>query len=67
MLQFTLVVIVLCYFGLPLMRVVNRVTYIALENGAFGLFTLLEMAIKNAKVSPAAEPAEVSHSLKKVS
>ncbi len=30
------------FFGLPVMKVINRVTYITIENGVFGTLTVLE-------------------------
>ncbi|KAK6752422.1 hypothetical protein RB195_003695 [Necator americanus] len=35
----------LFFFGMPIMKVVNRATYVFIENGVFGAFTLLESSI----------------------
>ncbi|CAJ0604408.1 unnamed protein product [Cylicocyclus nassatus] len=46
----------LFFFGMPIMKVVNRATYVCIENGIFGAFTLLETTIDN--VSTKIQPKE---------
>ncbi|KHJ97180.1 Ion channel [Oesophagostomum dentatum] len=47
------------FFGMPVMKVVNRATYICIENGVFGAFTLLERSIDrlSSKIEPTVQPA----------
>lgn len=44
------------FLGMPIFKVVNRVTYVALENGVFGTLTVLEnkldMWSKKKQVAP---------------
>ncbi|GMR53867.1 hypothetical protein PMAYCL1PPCAC_24062 [Pristionchus mayeri] len=43
--SFSPVIAIVFFFGLPIMRVVNRVSYVAFENFAFGLLALAEKKI----------------------
>ncbi|PIO60521.1 Ion channel [Teladorsagia circumcincta] len=47
----------LFFFGMPVMKVVNRATYVCIENGVFGAFTLLESSIDRltSKIQPIKE------------
>ncbi|WKY08456.1 hypothetical protein Q1695_007742 [Nippostrongylus brasiliensis] len=47
----------LFFFGMPVMKVVNRATYVCIENGVFGAFTLLESSIDRftTKIQPREE------------
>ncbi|KAK6053830.1 Ion channel [Cooperia oncophora] len=47
----------LFFFGMPVMKVVNRATYVFIENGVFGAFTLLENSIDRltSKIQPKEE------------
>ncbi|KAK6013684.1 Ion channel [Ostertagia ostertagi] len=44
---FAPIVSILFFLGLPIMKVVNRMTYLTVENGAFGLLTVMENRIDN--------------------
>ncbi|VDM61459.1 unnamed protein product [Angiostrongylus costaricensis] len=44
---FAPIVSILFFLGLPIMKVVNRMTYIIMENGAFGMLTVIENRIDN--------------------
>uniref|UniRef100_A0A158PCP9 Ion_trans_2 domain-containing protein n=1 Tax=Angiostrongylus cantonensis TaxID=6313 RepID=A0A158PCP9_ANGCA len=44
---FAPIVSILFFLGLPIMKVVNRMTYITMENGAFGMLTVIENRIDN--------------------
>ncbi|UMM28725.1 hypothetical protein L5515_011436 [Caenorhabditis briggsae] len=39
---FSPLITIMFFFGMPILKVVNRVTYICLENGVFGTMTVLE-------------------------
>ncbi|CCH63912.1 Potassium channel domain-containing protein [Caenorhabditis elegans] len=39
---FSPLITIMFFFGMPILKVVNRVTYICLENGVFGSMTVLE-------------------------
>ncbi|KAK6012131.1 hypothetical protein OSTOST_22727, partial [Ostertagia ostertagi] len=56
----------LFFFGMPVMKVVNRATYVCIENGVFGAFTLLESSIDRltTKIQPAVQPREEEPSLR---
>ncbi|KJH43299.1 Ion channel [Dictyocaulus viviparus] len=41
------IVSILFFFGLPIMKVVNRMTYLTVENGAFGLITVIENRLES--------------------
>ncbi|GMT28779.1 hypothetical protein PFISCL1PPCAC_20076, partial [Pristionchus fissidentatus] len=43
--SFSPVIAIVFFFGLPIMKVVNRVSYVAFENFAFGLLALAEQTI----------------------
>lgn len=47
----------LFFFGMPVMKVVNRATYVFIENGVFGAFTLFESSIDRltSKIEPRQE------------
>ncbi|KAK5978250.1 TWiK family of potassium channel [Trichostrongylus colubriformis] len=44
---FAPIISILFFLGLPVMKVVNRMTYLTVENGAFGLLTVIENRIDN--------------------
>ncbi|PAV78924.1 hypothetical protein WR25_21927 isoform C [Diploscapter pachys] len=49
---FSPIITIVFFFGMPIMKVVNRVTYIFVENGVFGIMTLLENRLDTCCVSP---------------
>ncbi|ETN78301.1 Ion channel [Necator americanus] len=44
---FAPIVSILFFLGLPILKVVNRMTYLTVENGAFGMLTVIENRIDN--------------------
>ncbi|WKX95788.1 hypothetical protein Q1695_012332 [Nippostrongylus brasiliensis] len=44
---FAPIVSIIFFLGLPVMKVVNRMTYLTVENGAFGALTVIENRIDN--------------------
>ncbi|KAJ1353762.1 hypothetical protein KIN20_010481 [Parelaphostrongylus tenuis] len=59
----------LFFFGLPVMKVVNRVTYIFIENGIFGTFTLLDNTLDQltTKIQPVKEEPTIQRPTQKFS
>ncbi|CAB3405881.1 unnamed protein product [Caenorhabditis bovis] len=66
---FSPLITIVFFFGMPILKVVNRVTYICLENGVFGTMTVLEnrldQAWKTATVLPTGEPIDTEVPQKK--
>uniref|UniRef100_A0A7I4YPK2 Ion channel n=1 Tax=Haemonchus contortus TaxID=6289 RepID=A0A7I4YPK2_HAECO len=63
------IISILFFFGMPVMKVVNRATYICIENGVFGAFTLLENSIDRmtSKIKPREEPQPSRRPSRKIS
>ncbi|XGW26593.1 hypothetical protein V3C99_007310, partial [Haemonchus contortus] len=63
------IISILFFFGMPVMKVVNRATYICIENGVFGAFTLLENSIDRmtSKIKPREEPHPSRRPSRKIS
>uniref|UniRef100_A0A158PAU5 Ion channel n=1 Tax=Angiostrongylus cantonensis TaxID=6313 RepID=A0A158PAU5_ANGCA len=61
--QFHPAISTLFFFGLPVMKVVNRVTYIFIENGIFGAFTLLDHKLDQLTTKIRPEKEEVQNSM----
>uniref|UniRef100_A0A8R1HQ90 Potassium channel domain-containing protein n=1 Tax=Caenorhabditis japonica TaxID=281687 RepID=A0A8R1HQ90_CAEJA len=62
---FSPLITIMFFFGMPILKVVNRVTYICLENGVFGTMTVLENRLdtiwSKATVLPTAQMAPEQH------
>ncbi|PAV57195.1 hypothetical protein WR25_20712, partial [Diploscapter pachys] len=63
---FNPIITLIFFLGMPIMKVVNRVTYVALENGVFGTLTVMEnkmdrsFGAKRASVAPTPQPDATS-------
>ncbi|VDM84131.1 unnamed protein product [Strongylus vulgaris] len=59
----------LFFFGMPVMKVVNRATYVCIENGVFGAFTLLETTIDQltSKMQPKESQAQTPPRIRSIS
>ncbi|VDM73401.1 unnamed protein product, partial [Strongylus vulgaris] len=58
---FVPIVSIIFFLGLPVMKIVNRMTYLTIENGSFGILTVIENRINNywERKRPSASGVEV--------